>query len=273
MTYSFLLTSTSGSVNRSTRDEPTMNILLTNDDGISAEGISALYDVLSEGHSVFVIAPAKERSACSNAITVRSDVRIEMHSESKYSVHGYPADCVNIGLNSSLFPPIDCVISGINHGPNLGEDVHFSGTVAAARTALIFGVPGIALSLDCLGRSDYFKDASGFLLRFIEGFLGRAGVRSVYLNINYPDIPLHKILGVRYTFLGKREYRDSYSIIHQGETELRLVLNGTIESPEIEGSDVSELRKGYISVSPLRLDCTDYSFLHEIGDTERTWPK
>jgi 5'-nucleotidase len=250
-----------------------MNILLTNDDGISAEGISALYDVLSEGHSVFVIAPAKERSACSNAITVRSDVRIEMHSESKYSVHGYPADCVNIGLNSSLFPPIDCVISGINHGPNLGEDVHFSGTVAAARTALIFGVPGIALSLDCLGRSDYFKDASGFLLRFIEGFLGRAGVRSVYLNINYPDIPLHKILGVRYTFLGKREYRDSYSIIHQGETELRLVLNGTIESPEIEGSDVSELRKGYISVSPLRLDCTDYSFLHEIGDTERTWPK
>jgi 5'-nucleotidase len=250
-----------------------MNILLTNDDGISAEGISALHDILSENHSVFIMAPAKERSACSNAITVRSHVRIEMHSESKYSVHGYPADCVNIGLNGSLFPPIDCVISGINHGPNLGEDIHFSGTVAAARTALIFGVPGIAVSLDCLGRSDYFKDASSFLLRFIEGFPDRAGSRSLYLNINYPDIPRHKILGVRYTFLGKREYRDSYSIVHQGETELSLVLNGTIESPEIEGSDVSELRKGYISVSPLHLDCTDYPVLREMGDTVSTWPK
>src|SRR5208337_1483348 len=125
-----------------------MRILLTNDDGVNAEGILTLFRVLSQFHDTYIIAPDRERSACSNIFTMREEVKVQRIDRNIFSINGYPADCVSLGLHSDLIPGIDLVISGINHGPNLGDDIHFSGTVAGARTAFIFGKPAIAVSID-----------------------------------------------------------------------------------------------------------------------------
>lgn len=242
-----------------------MNILLTNDDGINSEGLAALCDALSGRHEVYVIAPNGERSACSNAITVRNDLGVETLSEGRYAVDGFPADCVNVGLHGGIIPAIDLVISGINHGPNLGDDVYFSGTTAGARTAFIFGVSGIALSLDCIGASDYFGEAAEFMAAYLEAYQALSERGALFLNINYPDLPGGHIAGVRYTTLGKRRYRDSYSISGREGGAMRMRLEGRIESDELEGSDAVELRNGYISITPLHLDCTDHAFIRRLS--------
>ncbi|SRR6056297_1502829 len=255
------------------KQEGQMNILLTNDDGIDAAGITALYRILSEKHSVFMVAPMDEKSACSNAITIKREIPVKKKGDGVYAVDGYTADCVNIGLNGELIPGIDLVISGINHGPNLGEDVYFSGTVAGARSAYIFGVSGIAISVDSLGSSDYFEDAAGFLMDFIGDFPLFSHERPLLLNINYPDIPADEIAGVQYTTLGRREYRDSYRRDGNEEGDFSMVMDGIINSHEIQGSDVTELRNGYISITPLSLDSTDYAYLEHIPHRAKQWLK
>ncbi len=250
-----------------------MNILLTNDDGVRATGVLSLFGILGERHDVYLMAPHEQRSACSSAITVREGIKIDTLGERRYAVHGYPADCVNIGLHGNLLPPVDLVISGINHGPNLGDDVYFSGTVAAARAALIFGLPGVAISLDCMGSSDFFDDVSRFMLGFIDEHIEPNRTSPVCFNINHPDLPRGEILGLRYTFLGRRNYRDSYRLAPLGGGSMNLELDGTVESVDREGSDVTELRKGYISVTPLQLDATDYTYLDSVPRIEGLWRK
>ena len=250
-----------------------MDILLTNDDGYLSEGINSLFEVLCDEHRAYIIAPDEQMSACSSAITVRSSIKVQSVSENVFSVQGFPSDCVNIGLNGKLLPKIDLVVSGINHGPNLGDDIYFSGTVAGARTAYIFGVSGIAISMDCSSSSDYFKDAAAFLLNFIRDFDRFNHQEHVLFNINYPDMPTSEILGCKYTHLGKREYRDTYRVIHRNSSEMSLQLDGTIESVENDGSDITELQKGYISITPLSLDCTDYAYLRGLKHTEELWLK
>lgn len=237
-----------------------MRILLTNDDGINAEGIQSLYYKLSLKHETYIIAPDRERSACSNIFTMRDAIKISKTHENRFSINGYPADCVSLALHSGLIPEVDLVVSGINHGPNLGDDVHFSGTVAAARTAVIFGKPGIAISANTLHRpSVYFDQMSDFLLEFIENNFPFAGQ---YLNINYPDLPEERIKGIRYTFLSKRFYRDSYTTREQhSENEFTMMLNGNIETRHDTDSDSDALNNGLISITPMTIDSTDYSSL------------
>jgi len=241
-----------------------MNILLTNDDGINAEGINSLFDALSGDHDVYIVAPFEERSASSNAITIRDNLTMERKDERRYALDGFTADCVNVGLNAGIIPGVDLVISGINHGPNLGDDVYFSGTVAGARTAYIFGVSGIAVSLDCLDSSSCFADAARFILTFIGDIRRHSGTVLALYNINYPDIPAGEVKGVRYTRLGRRKYNDSYRVVEEGKTTKVLQLLGTIDSVAGDGTDVMELRNGYISVTPLTLDCTDHEYLEHL---------
>ncbi len=250
-----------------------MNILCTNDDGVFAEGIRSLHEILSEKHNVYLIAPSKERSACSCAITVRHEVKVESLEENVYAVDGYPADCVNIGLHTDLVPQIDLVISGINHGPNLGEDIYFSGTVAGARTAQIFGVSGLAVSLDCHGTSPRFIQAARFIADFIETNESSLIPGPLCLNINYPDIEKDTVQGVKYTCLGKRVYRDAYKINSNNDKVMSLQLVGSIVSGDISGSDVSELKNGYISITPLKIDCTDYDRANILSSAENIWLK
>ena len=187
-----------------------MKILLTNDDGIQAEGIKALYNAFSTSHDVYLIAPESEKSACSNAITVRSQISIKKVAENQFSVSGYPADCVIIGLSGDFIPEVDLIISGINHGPNVGDDLIFSGTVAGARTASIFGKAAIAISIDSYHReSVYFNEASEFLLGFVDDISDHimnqanrivseaegTAPSPLFYNINYPDLPLESDKG------------------------------------------------------------------------------
>ena len=240
-----------------------MRVLLTNDDGIDAGGLRSLFDVFSRYHDTYVIAPDRERSACSNQFTIREDLVVTRLSEREFSTSGYPADCVSLGLNTDLVPEIDLVVSGINHGPNLGDDVFFSGTIGGARTAFIFGKPGIALSMDCYHRSSkHFSEMAEFTIGFIRE-LEEAGEKQFLFNINYPDLPSSEIHGVRYTFMGKRYYRDRYSreVLPDGRMILRLA--GEIESLYCEGCDMAVLRDGYISITPLTIDATDYRYLQE----------
>ncbi len=241
-----------------------MHILLTNDDGVSAQGINALYKCLSKRHNVYIIAPNEEKSGCSSAITMKEQLKIENISDNIFAVNAFTADCVNIGLKGDIIPKVDLIVSGINHGPNLGDDIYFSGTVAGARVAFIYGISGIAMSLDCTGESSHFNDASKFLMDFIENSKILSSKRSLCLNINYPDIPKKEILGTKYCFMGKRDYRDSYKVLHKDKNETRLQLTTGIASHENDGSDITELKKGYISITPLTLDCTDYEYLKEI---------
>ncbi len=241
-----------------------MNILLTNDDGIEAAGIRALYDALSEHHAVFIVAPRIERSACSNAITVRDSIAVERIAPGRFAISGFTSDCVNIGINGDIIPGVDLVISGINHGPNLGDDVYFSGTVAGARTAHIFGKPGIAVSLDCLGSSDYFGEAASFVSAFVRDNWRHLHAMNCFLNINYPDLPVREIKGTSYTTLGRRKYQDSYRIIDERHDFLEMQIEGTIVSDHKPGTDVAEVRNGLISITPLKLDATDYEFLSHI---------
>jgi 5'-nucleotidase len=253
-----------------------MNILLTNDDGINAEGINSLFHVLSQDHTLHIIAPESEQSACSNAITVRSQLNIKKIAENKFSVTGFPADCVIIGLSGNLIPDVDLVISGINHGPNVGDDLIFSGTVAAARTGYIFGKAAIAISINCYKRaSHYIDDASNFLLGFIneikheihdtlktnDNELSEKSVFKTFLNINYPDLPTAKIKGRKYTHAGRRIYRDSFQKTQLNNNEAMVQMGGYIESVFDKGSDTTELDNGFISITPLMIDCTDFSVL------------
>jgi 5'-nucleotidase len=256
-----------------TISEYAMNILLTNDDGVHAQGLNILAGVLCERHEVCVIAPHEEKSACSSAITVRDGLGVDKHSDNRFSVEGFPADCVNIGLHSGLIPEIDLVISGINHGPNLGDDVYFSGTVAAARAAFIFGISGIALSIDCLQTSDYFEDAARFLMKYLEP-MEACHHRSLFcLNINYPNIPAHEITGIKYCSLSKRRYIDSYTITERHSGGMHLRLNGSIETDEVESTDFYELQRGAITATPLKLDSADYTCMNSLSRGGFPWQK
>jgi len=247
-----------------------MNILLTNDDGYTAEGIMALHRTLSERHQVFLIAPEHEQSACSNAITVRSRLRIRAAGEYRFSVSGFPADCVIIGLSGGLIPDVDMVVSGINHGPNVGDDLVFSGTVAAARTAYVFGKAAIAVSLNSYHRpSRYFHEASMFVADFIDECAAQNKEAPFFYNINYPDLPREKIHGTKYTHVGRRIYRDSFTKTGLEQEEAFVQMGGYIESVADEGSDVTELERGFISITPLMNDPTDYPSLARMAGKGR----
>ncbi|MCL1834204.1 MAG: 5'/3'-nucleotidase SurE [Leptospirales bacterium] len=239
-----------------------MKILITNDDGIHAEGLQILKERLSSKHSVFTIAPDRERSACSNIFTMRDDLVVTKHDKTSYSISGYPADCVSVGLHSDIVPKIDLVISGINHGPNLGDDIHFSGTVAGARTAFIFGKPAIAVSIDSFhSASPFLVDTADFILDYIND---ETVLDNLYLNINYPNIPKDQIKGVKYTCLSRRSYIDSYVKTQKGnKDQFTMKLTGAIETKNTPFSDSLALENSYISITPMTIDSTDYKILNK----------
>jgi 5'-nucleotidase len=236
-----------------------MKILLTNDDGYSAQGIIALFEELSPSHTVFMIAPTVERSACSNAITMRDSVDIIQLSDSIFSLSGYPADCVNVGIYAGIIPDIDLVISGINHGPNMGDDVYYSGTVAGARTAFINGKPGIAVSLCGELSKLRFSECASYVHDFINSTGKELIKHPVLLNINYPDTAIDACKGSSFTFLDKRHYVDHYDVLKCDSEKKTIKLDGIVTSEKRIGSDFEIVSRGYVSITPLLLDSTDYS--------------
>ncbi|RHX81499.1 5'/3'-nucleotidase SurE [Leptospira yasudae] len=242
-----------------------MNILITNDDGIASSGIKALEAVLQKEHNTYLIAPLRERSATSMALSIYDSMRVERINDNHYIVDGYPADCVNIGLHGEIFPKIDLVLSGINRGVNMGHDVHYSGTVGAARHGAIHNRLSLAVSSGNVNKEyDYIREAE-FIKHFIREYLSFLKVGTVY-NMNIPADFEPSMENLRITRLGKRTYEDTYSKknIIGGIADFYLGGSELGHSTD-EGTDFTAFFSGKISLTPLSLDQTDATLLNELS--------
>lgn len=234
-----------------------MIVLLTNDDGIWAPALVALRESLAPFGRVITVAPDRDQSATSHSLTLHRPFRIHRHDEDTYSVDGTPTDCVVCAFYGLLDVKPDLVISGINHGPNMGEDVFYSGTVAAAIEGTLQGSPSIAASLVTRERTD-FRDAAAFVARIARQVLERGIGPRRLLNVNLPFRPWEAIEGVAVTRLGSRRYRDT--LIKKVDPRGRAYYWIGGEDPVWEptpGTDFHAVHEGWISVTPLRLDLTD----------------
>ncbi len=252
-----------------------MIILLTNDDGIHAEGINILADTLlqMEGVDLFIAAPDHERSATGHAITMHRPLRAEqtkfLHNSSLkgWSINGTPADCVKLAVEYLMPKRPDLVVSGINKGANLGTDVLYSGTVSAAIEATILGIPGIAISLTTYDKPD-FRFAANFMPRLLNTLGGKNLPDKTLLNINVPGIARSKIAGVSITYLGLRHYRNAFQkrVDPRGKSYFWMAGEPDDSAKEDEGSDIYAISKGYISITPVHFDLTNHKLIEEMQD-------
>ncbi len=233
---------------------------MCNDDGVRSEGIVALADAMRALGTVYVVAPDRERSAASHALTLAHPLRIEKLSTRVFAVDGTPTDCVNLGVNRILRKKkVALVASGINKGANMGDDITYSGTVSAAMEGTLLGVPSIAVSLASRNRFR-FGDAAEFALRVARKVLRFGLPKDTFLNINLPNVPAEEVQGVRVTRQGKRIYGNS--IVEKRDPRGRKYywIGGDIPSREdIPGSDIEAVEQRFISVTPVHLDLTNYA--------------
>lgn len=239
--------------------------MLTNDDGFGAAGIVALENVLAAEHEVYVIAPESERSGSSNAFTVHEKLTLVKIDSCHYTISGYPADCVNVGLKAGIVPDVDCVVSGINIGPNLGYDVFFSGTVGAARMGYVCGKPSFAVSIDTRDTaSPYIKDAADW---FAEFFAMQRFDEPCLININYPNIAAPE--GLEYATLARRNYTDRYAATETANG-MSLVIEGEPAEANLRnGEDAGAIARGFIAITPLTTDCCDHVALNKLRSERR----
>jgi 5'/3'-nucleotidase len=243
-----------------------MNVLVTNDDGIHAPALDALRSALGELGTVTIVAPDRDQSATSHSLTLHRPLRIHRHDEHRFSIDGTPTDCVLIAYHGLLREKPDLVVSGINQGPNMGEDVFYSGTVAAAIEGAMQGVPAIAASLVNREGHDY-TEAARFLRDLAAELIRRGATGKQVLNVNLPDRAWSEIRGVRYTRLGSRVYSDT--LIEKTDPRGRAYYWIGGREPvwqSDEGTDFQAVSEGFISVTPLALDLTDYK---AVVDMER----
>jgi 5'-nucleotidase len=247
-----------------------LRLLLTNDDGIRAQGLAALERTVTGLGDIAVVAPDRERSAAGHSLTIEHPLRAIQHDATHWAVTGTPTDAVLLAMETLLPERPDWVLSGINHGPNMGEDVTYSGTVAAAMEACILGVPAMAVSLN--GRTDLqFESLQPVLRDVIEKLLRFPLGHHQLLNINLPNVPAEAIRGVRVTRLGSRVYRDSVVPRKDPRGRDYYWIGGT--GPDwapMERADAQAVQEGYISVTPLSTDMTNYQALVDLeGHFER----
>lgn len=237
--------------------------MVTNDDGIGARGLLALCQALQPLGEVYVIAPDRERSACSHNITVHDILRVEK-LDYGWAVTGTPADCIKMGLDALLPGPPDVVVSGINEGANLGTDVIYSGTVAAALEGAIAGIPSLAVSVASVKVRD-FTYAAEFARHLCRQVVQKGLPRGTALNVNVPDVPAEEIAGVEVTRLSWRRYVNS--VHRQQDPRGRDYFWLAGECVEVEprpGSDLDCIRAGKISITPIHFDLTNTTAIGEI---------
>jgi 5'-nucleotidase len=247
-----------------------LKILLTNDDGIYAPGILALYNTLKSMAEVWIVAPEKEQSAVGHAITISDPLRVREAERDGvflgHAVDGTPADCVKIGVSRIVPQKPDLVISGINLGLNAGDCVIYSGIVSAATEGTIMGIPSIAVSLDTFTNPD-FSTAARFTAH-LANILHQKGIpMGVLLNVNVPAVESSQIQGVAVTRQGRFTFRDRFERREdpRGRTYYWLEYEElTVE--ENEDTDISAVRRNKISITPLQHDLTDYNFLETLKD-------
>jgi 5'-nucleotidase len=248
-----------------------MRILVTNDDGYLAAGIQSLARAAQQLGDVMVVAPDREQSATSHSLTLHYPLRVRRASSEIQVVDGTPTDCVMLAVGELLEHRPDFVLSGINHGGNLGDDVLYSGTVAAAMEATILGIPAIAVS-HVGGDHDHIADWSDVLSDLLRRLMTRGDFPpETLLNVNLPPIRPHDVKGVRVTTLGRRAYVGSLTRASDPNGREYFWIGGG-ESKWWGGpeSDFRAIHEGFISVTPLHLDLTNYKLLEAIGGWDLT---
>lgn len=244
-----------------------MRILISNDDGIEAPGLLILAKALSEIGSVTVVAPDRDRSGASNSLTLDMPIRVKLVEPNRYKVSGTPTDCVHLALAGLLDFTPDIVVSGINNAPNMGDDVLYSGTVAAAMEGRTLGYPAIAVSLvttDHIGL--HFETAAAAVRLLIEKLKQDPLPADTILNVNVPDVPFAELCGFEATRLGHR-HRSQPSI---GQTDPRgrpiwWIGPAGVEKDDGPGTDFHAVRRRCVSITPITVDLTRYTALDQIA--------
>jgi 5'-nucleotidase len=248
-------------------------ILVSNDDGIHSAGLAALAAALEPLGEVVVVAPDREQSACSHALTLHRPLRIDEVQPGRFTVDGTPTDCVNLAMNAILKTRPALLVSGINRGANLGDDVTYSGTVSAAMEGTLLGVPSIAMSL--IGRGTFdFAVAASFATRLARWVLEHGLPPDTLLNVNVPqEFEGAAPRAVALTRMGRRRYGDA--IVEKLDPRGRKYYwIGGEDVPFVaeEGTDFHAVHQGLISVTPIHLDLTNYRTLDVLARVQDTWP-
>lgn len=245
-----------------------MRLLCTNDDGILAVGLDCLAKAASALGDVTVVAPDREQSATSHSLTLHHPIRPVMRGERRWQVDGTPTDCVMLAVEALMPERPDFVLSGINHGHNMGEDVLYSGTVAAAMEGVTLGIPSMALSFaggELKADPALLTDQVEIVTRLLDHLTHLEHIpRDTLLNINLPPLPAAAIRGVRLTRLGRRVYSDSLVRMHDPRgREIFWIGGGSAAWSGADDSDFRAVNDGFISVTPLSLDLTHTRMLEE----------
>jgi 5'-nucleotidase len=242
-----------------------MHILLSNDDGYLSEGLNALADALKGHAEISVVAPDRNRSAASNSLTLEMPLRASRTDNGFIKVDGTPTDCVHLAITGLLEHEPDMVFAGINHGSNLGDDVLYSGTVAAATEGRFLGLPAIAISL--VGSNPiHFKTAAEVAVTLLKQLIKKPLPKDTILNVNVPDVALKDIKGFKATRLGQRH--KSEPVIKSNDPRGRIIY--WVGPPGAEqdagpGTDFYAINEGYVSVTPLQIDLTRYESIDALA--------
>jgi 5'-nucleotidase len=244
-----------------------MRILLSNDDGYFAPGLAALADALSKLAEIVVVAPERDRSGASNSLTLDRPLIVRCSHNGFHYVNGTPTDCVHLAVTGLLDEMPDMVISGINHGANMGDDTIYSGTVAAATEGFLLGIPSMAISLASKSAGNY-TTAARVARELFERFRDRPGAVPLLLNVNVPDIAYEQLEGTEVTRLGRRHKAEGVvkSVNPRGETVYWVGAAGDAQDAGA-GTDFHAIAHRKVSVTPLQIDLTQYANLDHV----RSW--
>ena len=245
-------------------------VLLSNDDGINAPGLKMLEKVMCElAREVWVIAPETEQSAASHSLTLRQPLRIRKVSERRFAVNGTPTDSVLLGVNQVMKDsPPDLLLSGVNRGGNLGEDVSYSGTVAAALEGTLLGVPAVALSQVTRDlHSAKWSTAAHWIEKVLSGLVGVSFPSNVMMNVNFPDVPAEAVIGVEVTRQGKRKIGTevTHGVDPRGEPYFWVGPQRSEERSR-KGTDLEATIRGAVSITPLSVDMTHPGMLKKLKE-------
>lgn len=243
-----------------------MRILLSNDDGIHAPGLRALYESVRDLGDTTIVAPAAEQSAVGHAITLSDPLKTRrIHKDGGFfgfAVSGTPADCVKLAVHTLLDTPPDIVISGINHGPNPGINIIYSGTVSAATEGTILGIPSMAVSIDTFGDA-HWATAGKVVRRLVGQLADRSLPKDTLLNVNVPNLPINEIRGFKVVRMGRSRFMEIFHKRSDPRGNEYYWMDGEMTLLDNSGgeTDIEALRAGYVSLTPIGLDLTQYSAL------------
>lgn len=250
-----------------------MRILVTNDDGVQADGLFALQAALQAIGEVVVVAPERQQSASGHAITLHKPLRLTettlRDGTRAFMSNGTPSDCATLGVLEAMNEDVDLVVSGINRGPNLGWDVHYSGTVSAAIEASVIGKPSFAVSVASYDEPFHWDGAAQFAARLAQWLLGHPLPPYCIVNVNVPNLPIERLRGVRVTTQGRRQYVDRIEKRHDPQGRAYYWLGGSLaqEAAGAEpGSDVRAVADGFVSLTPIHLDMTAYDLTAHLAE-------